>query len=449
MNSQEYQQFFSRDDVMVVLTTSTAGLGHKRVTRALRQGLPETIQEEKLGANDFWMQILHRFTSRNFVFRYLFELIQNTPILERSFARFYRRRLRKHTKDIYQRMRELIQRRKPTPKVVLILATHFSLAHELAVVKRKLDREFKLKILLAVVVTDDSPQELWAVQGADYLFVPSELTKATLLEHFKIKKLKPIPEIVVKPYPISLSLAKKLDSDQLKEKEAQVKAKGSKPLKVMVPISGAAVQLHYLQAMIESLCQEKQAFVTVVSRESKTTAEFLTWAGNHPCINVVAKSDDRDVVKEYEEEFHRAIYSLEITKPSEQSFKALFSPRQLGGVIMLFSDPVGRQEDDNIAFLLRHGLLPNEKDATAIRELCLGKLDAIDEDLLKRARRWRGILLPIEGAEAGCLIKVLRKTGVLEAMMNFTDFEDSHELADDGVQQIWHYLATQSQKFLK
>jgi len=250
MNSKEYQQFFDRNDVMVVLTTSTAGLGHKRVTKALKQGLPEFIHEEELGADDFWMQFLHRITSRNFFLRYLFELIQNVSFLERSFALFYRRRLRKHSEDVYQRMKALIQRRKPTPKVVLIVATHFSLAHELAVVKKKLDQEFKLKLLLAVVVTDDSPQELWAVHGADYLFVPSQLTKNALLEHFKNKNLKPIPEIVVKSYPISLSLAEKLTSDQWKEKKAQVSPKGNKQLKVMVPISGAAVQLQYLQVPI-------------------------------------------------------------------------------------------------------------------------------------------------------------------------------------------------------
>ena len=41
MEKGRFSDFFAREDVMVVLTSSPAGLGHVRVTEALRGGLEE------------------------------------------------------------------------------------------------------------------------------------------------------------------------------------------------------------------------------------------------------------------------------------------------------------------------------------------------------------------------------------------------------------------------
>jgi hypothetical protein len=433
---------------MVVLTTSTAGLGHKRVTNALEQGLPKFIHEEELGANDPLMQSLHRLASHNVSLRWLMEKIQNTPTWDGYFARIYGGLLRRNSDDVYERLKVLIERRSPRPKVVLVVCTHFSLAHELAAVKDRLSKNLKIKVLLAVVVTDDSPQKIWAVYGADYIFTPSYTTKSRLLEFIADHNLRPVPEMVVKAYPVSPRLGQKLSKDEFQEKTNQVKA-NSKQLKIMVPISGAAVQLKYLRAMVENLCQKKQAEVTIISRESGNTIDFINWAKDHPCVNIIAKSDDRDVVGEYEEEYLRNIYSLEITKPSEQSFKTLLNPRQRGGVIMLFSDPVGRQEDDNVRFMTRHGLLPNEQDAKLIRGICLGEVKTIDQEFLKRARHWRGILLPMEGAIAGKLVRNLQQMGVFSAMMDFAGYVDHEELTSEGVKEIWQYLEKKVKEYLK
>jgi hypothetical protein len=51
------------------------------------------------------------------------------------------------------------------------------------------------------------------------------------------------------------------------------------------------------------------------------------------------------------------VISFEITKPSEQCFKALLPVSSAGGVTLLLSDPVGRQEYDNLAFLKRYGYM--------------------------------------------------------------------------------------------
>ena len=442
MSSQpppEYADFFSEEDVMVVITTSTAGLGHKRVSSALGQGLPHLVRQETLGADDHRMQFLHRVASLNRVLRWIIETFQNTPFLDGFFALRYGRWLRKHSRDIKERLRDLIERRGQLPKVVLVVCTHFGLAHTLAEVKKSLSEELNTKIVVTVIVTDDSPQKIWAVYGADHIFVHSPSTKNKLLEFFNEKKLEPIPEVVVNPYPVSLHLGQKLDKEEFKEKLAQVSSDKT-PIRIMLPISGAAVQLSYLRKMVESLCVDSFAAVTIVTRESKNTGRFIEWAQDYPNIDVIAKTDDRDVVEEYEEEFLRKIYSLEVTKPSEQAFKTLLAPELRGGVIMLFSAPVGRQEDDNVRFMTRHGLLPNKEDAKVIKNICDKKKQTITPEFLKRASSWRGILLPREGKAAAGLVRCLQRLGVFSAMMDFSGYGDHDELTNDGVAQIWEYL---------
>ena len=429
---------------MVVLTTSPAGLGHTRVTEALVRGLPKGIRAEVLGIEDKRIQFLHRITSTNSYLRHLTEFGQNHPYFESAFTNLYRNRIRSDTNEVFRTISDLVKRRRPKPEALLIISTHFSLAHKIAEVKARLTRELKLCVMLCVVVTDDSPQKVWGVYGADYIFVPSEETRKSLTDYLVSLKV-PVPTILVCPYPISPNYSVVLSNEEFEKRKVQLKPIAAKNLRIIIPISGAAVQLKFFKETISYLDRKKKAEITLVSRDSGYTKEFLRWCQEIPSVEVVADKLDKEVVASYEREIEKNVFSVEITKPSEQAFKALVTPRQRGGMLILFSEPVGRQENDNLNFLAKHGLLPSSEDKVILHRLSYSNnTDGINQAFLDRARGWRGLLLPSNGIVAGRAILRLRRLGILESMVNFKGFSESRELRSDGVKRFWRKLAKQT-----
>ena len=441
MDKEKVTNFFKREDVMVVLTTSPAGLGHIRVTEALKRGLPKGVRAEILGIEDKRIQFLHRITSRNRILRNLMEFVQSSPKIEKIFTRVYQNYLRRDTSYVFSQISSYVARRRPKPNVLLIISTHYSLAHKIAEVKGKLAKELELCVILCVVVTDDSPQKIWGVYGADYIFVPGNKTKIGLASYINSLKL-PAPEIIVSPYPISPIFSKALSYEEFELRKSQVKPKESLTMKVIIPVSGAAVQLSYFKELISYLNKKNWFQITLVSRDSPFTRDFLGWCQGILSVEVMADKFDREVVASYEREIEQQVFAIEVTKPSEQAFKALASPKQRGGVILLFSETVGRQENDNLSFLTKHGLLPNEEDSKILDGLFYSNdREEITEAFLEKARTWKGILLPKNGKAAGVAISRLLKSGVLHLMVNFKGFRDSPEIGSDGVKRFWGKLA--------
>ncbi len=440
MTTSEVREFYKREDVQVILTTAPAGLGHVRVTEAIRLGLPKDVRSEIVGIKDPSIQWLHRVASRDHRLRAGMEFVQNNPMFEETFTRWYRKRLRSKSTEAYNRLHALIKRRRPVPRAVIVVSTHFSLAHQIAEVKDQLSEELGVCVVLAVIDTDDSPQNIWAVNGADYLFVPSGSTKEALLKYFN-RFTKNVPELIVSPYPISKTFADMLSEADYAERAEQLKPTSKRKLQVIIPISGAAVQLGYFQDLITTIGYGGFSDVTVVARDSSYTKSFLTWCQRHPSVNVAGDERDRDVVLEYERLYRSSVFAVEITKPSEQSFKSLVTPKQRGGVILLFSDPVGRQEDDNVSFLRRHRLMPTVEEQEHLEKLVQMKPATIDPQILTRAHEWRGIMLPTSGVKAGEMIVQLRELGVLEAMAQFSGYVDHPELRGDGVKLFWRAIA--------
>lgn len=434
------QSIFHSEDVMVLFTTSLAGLGHVRVTEALKRGLSEDVRTETIGISDKNIQILHRLTSRNRFFAKVADFFQNTPLAEEVFTTAYRGMLQRNTKDIIANISDLVSRRRPIPKTLVIISTHFGLAHKIASIKEKLSKELNMCVTLCVVVTDDSPQKIWGVYGADCIFVPSQFTKNQLTSYM-VKLSVPLPSIIVSPYPVSPIFSKLLSSEEIQNRRSQVKKYKGETTQIIIPISGAAVQLTYIKKIISYLNKKGNVEISVVSRDSSYTSDFLKWCQDIPSVEVLAEKLDREIVISYEKEMERKIYSLEITKPSEQLFKTLLTPDQQGGLIILFSDPVGRQEYDNLSFLKRHGLIPNDNDQNIIFNLFnKTKRESVDQEFLQRARQWRGLLLPKNDDHAGRVIYWLKKTGILSNMMNFQEFTQSEEVSGNGVDIFWKKL---------
>ena len=435
-------EFYKRDDVLVILTTAPTGLGHVRVTRAVKEGLPKIANAEVLGLSNVKFQMLHRITSINKKLRAVMEFSQNDPFVEKKFAKIYKKVLRRNTEEVENQVLELVKRFRPKPKHVVIVATHFSLAHQLGKIKKSLSNKLKTQVHLAVIVTDDSPQLLWAVPGADTIFVPSHETKKILGDYLSGLGEKQT-KFVVNPYPISGQLSKKLSDEEWSLRRKQLQPKSKEPLRIMIPISGAAVQLDYFQDLIVRLSKLMLVKIIVVSRDSKHTRKFLIWCSKQKKVEVVTYTQDFEVVRAYERMYWREVIGVEVTKPSEQSFKCLHIPRMRGGSALLFSDPVGRQEDDNVAFMRRFGLMPSMKEGEILGKYMKNKDESVLRVLHQKARGWRGLMIPpLDGKRAAERIFKLRESGILLRMMAYERRRGNNDvISHKGVQSLWEYLA--------
>jgi hypothetical protein len=211
----------------------------------------------------------------------------------------------------------------------------------------------------------------------------------------------------------------------------------------MIPISGAAVQLEYFRDLIVELSRLMAVKILVVARDSKHTRKFLIWCSKRKEVEVVTYKLDFEVVKAYERMYWREVIGVEVTKPSEQSFKCLHNPRMRGGAALLFSDPVGRQEDDNVAFMRRFGLMPSMEEEGLLGKYFKGRDKSILKIIHQKARGWRGMMIPpLSGKKAARRIFKLRESGILLRMMAYEKHSGSKDVISyRGVESMWEYLA--------
>jgi hypothetical protein len=432
----------------LIFTYAPAGLGHLRVTDALYHGLPEIVNPVVLGSRDKSIQTVHRITSLHPLARRVFEWLQSGPPSSWS-SRVYRAYLRSGTGEVYEQLTSLIDQRMESPKEVLVVSTHFGLAHKLAAIKDKLQKEKQVEVFLAVIVTDDTFQHIWYVDGADLIVVPSHFIREKYVAYGK--RLGVEERIEVLPYPLSQDLSGQLDSKGMTSKVNQLDAKGEEPIRVSIPISGAAVGTDYFLELAGGLRQKSERFVFyVVSKDAPYTRSFLSEIEGKSWIDVHVAGVDREVVDAYDDLFEERVISLEVTKPSEQAFKALLGTRLRGGVLLLFSEPVGKQEFDNMDFLQRHFLVPSMQTNAQLWEMAENNA-AIDDvartQLLDEAATWRGVRLPKDSQKAAEFIWWMLTAGILSQMMTCKanpHVRDEHpeELGPDGVTKFWSLVTS-------
>jgi hypothetical protein len=431
-------------NLLLILTFSPAGLGHLRVTDALYGGLPATVNPVVLGGQDKSIQTVHRLTSVNPVGKAVFDW----PLAARA-NRLYRSQLRADNREIYGRLTGLLTERMERPETILVVCTHFGLAHKLAAIKEELERRERVRMVLAVVVTDDTLQHVWYVDGADLLVVPSLPTKKKFIAYGE--KIGSFPRIEVLPYPIHPLLGEELDAAALAQKERQLDARSSEPVHVSIPISGAAVGTDFLAALMEHLRKRSDRFLFhVVGRDAPYTQYFLSGLAGKPHIDVRAAVQNRQVVDLYDVLMRTQTLSLEVTKPSEQTFKCLAPTRARGGVIMLFTQPVGTQELDNLDFLRRHSLVPSAEHNELLWQMARnrGSADAsLRSRLLEDAARWRGVSIPDDALQAANFIWWMLQDGFLSRMQEGCldrriEDEDGQVLGPDGVARFWDLVTS-------
>jgi hypothetical protein len=426
--------------LLIVFAYAPAGLGHLRVTDALYHGLPKEIATPMLlGSQDLTITHLHRLMSLNPIVSWLADRAERNNFFENLSTIIYRYILRSRTKTLYEQMLTIIDEIYTTPTKVLVVATHFGLAHQLAAIKTRLEKEKNIRMILAVQVTDDSPFRIWVVPGADLIAVPSEKTKEKLLRFSK--EIGSQAPIVVNAYPLSPNLNKPLSDLRLKEKYSQLDYKNDQKIETIIPISGAAVQTNFFLKLTSELHKRSPRFdFHVVVKNAPFTKIFIDQLSNFDFVHLYIGAADRKVIENYEYIYNKNTISLEITKPSEQSFKALMDCTSESASILLFSRPVGRQEADNIDFLRRHGLIPS-----LTQEKVLWKMTN-EKELLSKASNWRGLCLPYHSIHAADFIYWCLKTGIFKEMLNCrikprNEDEYKHELNPNGVKTFWQAVA--------
>lgn len=421
--------------LLICFAYAPAGLGHLRVTDALYHGLPKgTNTPLLLGSQDTTITYLHRFMSLNPYIRRLTVWAEKGRV-ENITTFIYKYILRSHTDLLYEQMKTIISESYTAPSKILIIATHFGLAHQLSEIKERLEKDTRIKVVLVVQVTDDSPHHIWYIPGADLIFAPSERTQHELIKYGK--KINSNVPIVVNPYPISPTLSKSLTNEQYKEKLAQVDSSSNVPIHVIIPISGAAVGTNYFATLTAELNKKSSRFVFhIICKDAPFTKEFISEVAVHEYVRIYGAQEDRKVITTYENVYQKNVISIEITKPSEQSFKALMECKAENAPILLFTEPVGRQEYDNLDFLKRHKLIPNNHDQNTLLRM------KISPEILKKASSWRGIRLIRNPIEAAKFIYWCLESGIFSRMMKYKpaltkDGFNPSELSPDGVKTFW------------
>lgn len=426
--------------LLICFAYAPAGLGHLRVTDALYHGLPKgTNTPLLLGSQDTTITYLHRFMSINPFIRHLTVWAEKGRI-ENVTTFVYKYLLRSHTDLLYEQMKTIISESYTAPSKILIIATHFGLAHQLSEIKERLENDTRIKVILVVQVTDDSPHHIWYIPGADLIFAPSERTQRELLRYGK--KINCNVPITVNPYPISPTLSKPLSEEQYKEKLMQVDNKNTTtPIQVIIPISGAAVGTDYFATLTSELNKKSSRFIFhIICKDAPFTKEFISKVAVHEYIRIYGAQEDRKVINAYESVYHKNVISIEITKPSEQSFKTLLDCKAENAPLLLFTEPVGRQEYDNLDFLKRHKLIPNNQDQETLSQM------KINPEILAKASSWRGIRLISDPIRTAQFIYWCLESGIFSKMMRYkpaltNNGFNPNELSPDGVKTFWKKVA--------
>jgi hypothetical protein len=351
---------------LLIFTYAPAGLGHLRVTDALVDSRPKEFPYIMLGSHDRFITTVHRFFSTNLIGKWIFTTAQY-GLMENIATSIYRWILVMTSGTAFKQLKEIVDTRKDVEEV-WVIATHFGMAHQIGAVKERLMKETGKKIKLVVQVTDDTSQHIWSIRGADLTFVPSKNAKGKLEAYANRHKMNLLFEVV--PYPISSVLTSQLENVLARSKTFST---DSEQINVSVPISGAAVGLTFVTKLISLITEKSKRFqFWVLVKRSVYTDMFLTTLAKMSNVNLITGRNDNEMISLYELLYQNNLMHIEITKPSEQAFKAILPPSLVGGSILLFTSPVGRQEFENIDFLVRQGLMPKSNyDGGIENELAL------------------------------------------------------------------------------
>lgn len=401
---------------LAVFTYAPAGFGHIRVADALMESTPASYRQATFSPSDLSIESIHRLMSLNPMARNFTQWVQQGAP-QRIFTRFYRKYLRQKAENFLLEFISLIKSQEVKPDKVVIISTHFGLAHQLGEIKKKLENILSIEIKLVVQVTDDSPQYIWYVDSADLIIVPSIGTKRAL-EKYALEEHLYKTNIQVAPYPILADFARTLSPKNQTIRGLQYDPEHNSPIHVVIPVSGAAVGMKFFLHLMLWLNARSERFVFhVVCRKAPFTEEFIKSISNKEYVSLYVTESYAEMVRMYNMVYANNVISAEITKPSEQAFKALLKNTSMGGSFIFFASPVGRQEMDNLNFLRKHNFISLSSEHT------------------------RGLQLPVGSKSAADFIWKLYSNGtLLEKFNNFVQPQSNLELASNGAERFWEIV---------
>ncbi len=424
----------SSPNLVLVFAQAATGLGHLRVTEALRLALPPSVNGTLLNTPAGRDVAIHSLTSSRPILTKFLEYTQS-GWREDAYIPLMNAFYRSGVHAIEKNLQTILSQSYQTPKTLLVVATHYGTAYQIGLLKKIFEKKKNIRMILIVVVTDDSPQKVWAIPGADVTFVPSSHTKKILEEYAKSKKSLQTNTFVVSPYILSPRLCVPLSVRQKERRRIQYLSENSHTPIFSIPVSGAAVQLDYLRRIIRGIHQTwNTAQFHIVAHTSRRADTFFSTVRHIPNVVIQASDSQRETIALYDYVFTEHAVGFEITKPSEQAFKAMIPPGDNGGAILLFSKPVGRQEYDNLSFLRRHGRIPSRADQEALWQMTW-RNHGTD------AAHWRGIMLPDNPDHAVSCIRHWQEAGIFESMGNHEKYSTSPEISTEGAKLFWQYIS--------
>lgn len=428
---------------LVIFAHSPAGFGHLRVTLALQEGLIAggAHLSAMLGTEDPLISRIHRATSVTRFGLAVQEWFQHG--FQQSIMTYcFRTLLQMNARSVVTDIETIVLARPEKPTQIVVVATHFGPAHKIAKMRREIEERVGIPLTLVVQVTDDSPLSIWYVPGADMTCVPSEYTKREL-QYYAQTLGDTNYQVTALPYPISPHFSEVVAHHLCAQKQLQVHPHSHHSIHVAIPISGAAVGLDFYRHIIIRLNHLNPRFIFhVIVRDVSYTKSFIKKLSQLHFVHLYTAQKSMDVVKLYEKVYENELISLEITKPSEQAFKALEQSSQRGGSVLLFTFPVGRQEYDNISFLRSHGLVPGVEDTHGLHDSARSKIHL--DPYRDRSTRWRGIPLPSGSHDAARFIQHLLQEHIFELMTPCkisSRLDSALEVRSDGVRLFWHHVS--------
>jgi hypothetical protein len=426
--------------ICTIFAFSSTGFGHLRVVRALQQSMPKIYgQPYYLGEHDDLAEYMHKITSSGLGTIAL--KFTQYGIGEELYTYFYTQFLQSTAAEIFLQLETIVDQQVVKPAAIVIVAAHFGLAHKISAIKADFFKKIGIRIILVVQVTDATSQLLWYVPKADIMLVPSYKVLNDFKQYERQNSIKPV-RMFVNAYPVSNLLAQTMPLSQYKERFYALKPASKHYAIIAIPISGASVGLRYLSSLIKLLQKLSPYYkYRIVIKESGATKGFITNLQADTLVSIDKHEKSSEVVALYDRLYEKHIIALEITKPSEQAFKCLLSTDSRGGCILLFTNPVGRQEEDNIYFLQTHHLIPsNAEHELLLRYAFLNKEPTTD--ILEKAKYWRGICLPSDPLEAGRFIAYLHEKGVFLHMLYSKRHTYTKEINPHGTLTFWEQVSS-------
>ena len=418
---------------LAIITYSIAGLGHLRVATALSQAAPPELDSLVLSSGDSWLSAGHGIMSNSRLLRTVFEFMQY-GIPEKIVTILIKHYVRLFSSQAKNQIISIVKSQPSFPSELILVGTHFMLTEQLSFQKQDLSRKLGIPVKIYLQVTDDTIQPIWYIRGVDRMIVPSPHVADSFKTYADNHHLPLIP-ISICPYPVSPRLTETLTPKNIAHRTSEYTSSTS--LEIAIPLSGATVGADFLAQLASQLPAGFHS--TFIAKTSSSLASIKSLTSHNPQVSLIETDTSSATINAYEQYYQDHVVGAEITKPSEQAFKVLAPHSRVGGSILFFVHPVGRQEYENLTFLTRYHFIPTSVEHQTLYHLAAthGELST---SLLQEASNWRGLQLPSDSREAANFIVWSRESGLLTAMGDTLPREP--ELQPDGAARFWQAVLT-------